>query len=122
MSWQSVMRRVMRNVVVGLLTVLAILFAGLHVPALAIDGHDEHSADMLVQHDAVLDDGDADQKPDQSDESSSLPHHHHCPVIALPRVADPTECSQRQSAVFGGSETYPLGSLAPQPLIDPPSL
>lgn len=119
---RSVSCSTMRNMVVCLLAVMAMVFAGFHAPAIAFDGHDEHSAEMQVQHDAVQDHGDNDLRPDQSDGSSSLSHHHHCPVIALPRIGDDSECAQRQREVFAGSKAYPLGSLAPQPLIDPPSL
>lgn len=106
----------------GFMAVLAMVFASLHAPAIAHVEHDGHFSETSVHHDTVQDQVDANSERSTSDGSSAIGHHHHCPAVALPDAVNAGGCLIRNREVYGAGEVPPLGSLAPQPLIDPPSL
>lgn len=107
----------MRGMALGLLAVLAMVFAGLHAPAIA---HDGHGVDIVIE---THDRGEASDEDSggASDGASGVVHHHHCSAMTLPDLGAVPSDLIGAGIVYIPAEPTRLASRAPPPLIDPPS-
>ncbi len=104
-----------------MLTLAAMVIAGVHAPASA---QDAHGFDVIIEggsHANTVHLVGDDHDPEADDNGSGAVHHHHCSAMTLPEATGPITDAWLGRVSYVPADPNVLASLPPSLLIDPPS-